>query len=106
MELAMEMAAKCWKRAMDENPEFVLAYLSACEGHLINNETVAGDSFRRVARLEGVILPRALHPNTWVSGPNAMKRMGWISKVGDVEPTELHNHMPIVSLWRSHLYGG
>jgi len=31
--------------------------------------------------------------------------MGWISPVTKVEPVQPHNHMPLVTLWKSNIFG-
>ena len=46
----------------------------------------------------------APHYNTWVSGINVLKRIGWIERVKKIEPVEMHNHMDSVTLWKSLLY--
>ena len=103
MEAAMAKGAACWKKAMDVSPEFVRGYLGHCEDLLLCNCTVAGDTFTKHCRKHGLVLPKGLHPNTWVYGPRFMEQIGWVTKLGKVTPTEDHNHMPVVTLWQSNL---
>ncbi|MDB4725917.1 hypothetical protein OAF54_00680 [bacterium] len=103
---ALWLAEKCWGKALAEAPDFVEQYLAICEEHLLEHEEVQGDVFRRLCKLRGLSLPPSLHHNTWVSGPMAMKKIGWITKIANVTPQEAHNHMPVVGMWKSNLFDG
>lgn len=105
MEYAMEMAEKCWGRAVMDSPDFVYKYLQCAEELLVRNMMVTGDQFRSFCDEQGVSLPDTLHHNTWVSGVRALQLMSWIEPVTKVTPEKSHNHMPEVTLWRSKLYG-
>ena len=103
MQAAMVLADKCWEKAYAKEPEFVEQYLSFAEELLTSKSEVQGDDFRFYCKSRGLVRPESLHPNVWVSGVRALKIIGWIDRIGKVEPTQLHNHMPTVTLWRSTL---
>ena len=103
MEEALSKGASCWKRAMDTAPEFVEGYLLHAENLLLCHEVVRGEQFTKNARDHGLVLPERLHHNTWVYGPRFLEQVGWVTKIGKVIPLEMHNHMPVVTLWRSNL---
>ena len=105
MENAMELADKCWKKAFATAPEFVEEYLSAAEQLLIEKQVVLGDEFKEYCATRKIFRPLTLHPNVWVSGVRVLKNLGWVYPMDKVEPTKAHNHMPVVTQWRSMLYG-
>lgn len=105
MEHAILLANDCWEKMSVKHPEFVEAYLEIAHDLLESKYMVQGDEFRDACRRAGLFLPPGVHPNAgWVSGVNALKNLGWISRIGDSEPTKPHNHMRTVTLWRSELY--
>lgn len=101
---ALELANKCWKKAYNTNPEFVEKYLELAETLLTSKRVVLGDEFRAHCRNNGLFRPSNLHPNVWVSGVRALKLMGWINPMHYAVPTQSHNHMPVVTQWKSTLY--
>ena len=103
MERAMAAAQSCWERALKQAPEFVDAYFRHCEHLPLCHDEINGDQFTKYCRKQGLNLPDGLHHNTWVSGVNAMESAGWITKVGKVVPTEMQNHMPGVTRWKSNV---
>jgi hypothetical protein len=105
MEHALDLADKCWGKAMAVEPEFVERYLELAEELLTNKPVVLGDEFREYCRKNLVFRPANLHPNVWVSGVRALEQIGWILKMGKVEPTQSHNHMPSVTMWKSTIFG-
>lgn len=105
MENAINMAEKCWEKAMSQSPEFVERYIELAEGLLITKPQVTGDEFREYCAVHGLRRPSNLHPNVWVSGVRALKSIGWIDPIAKVEPVKMHNHMPVVTMWRSNLFG-
>ena len=104
MELALELADKCWSKANNTNPEFVERYLELAEELLSSKPLVTGDEFREYCARSGLRRPKGLHPNVWVSGVRALKSLGWIHPVKKVEPVKAHNHMPSVTQWRSSFF--
>jgi hypothetical protein len=105
MENAMNLAETCWEKAMARNPDFVERYLELAEELLSSKLKVTGDEFREYCAKNGLNRPPNLHPNVWVSGVRALQTIGWISRLGKVEPVKMHNHMPSVTLWRSEIFG-
>ena len=105
MENALDLANKCWEKAYAVEPEFVEKYLALSEQLLTQKPLVTGDEFREYCRDNGLRRPSALHPNVWVSGVRVLKHLGWLERVGKVEPVKAHNHMPSVTLWKSKIYG-
>ena len=105
MKQALILADKCWGKAYRASPEFVEQYLEIMQSVLLVRPVVMGDEFRAQCELHGLRLPSNLHHNTWVSGARAMQHIGWISPVSKVEPVHTHNHMPLVTLWRSNIFG-
>jgi len=103
MSTALILADKCWEKAYSVEPEFVEQYLAFAEELLMSKREVQGDAFRSYCKDRGLVRPKSLHPNVWVSGVRALSQIGWIDRIGKVEPTQLHNHMPTVTLWRSTL---
>lgn len=106
MEHAMELADKCWEKAYKASPQFVERYLELAEQLLTSKPIITGDEFREYCRNNGLHRPAELHPNVWVSGVRTLKLIGWVARVGKVEPIKSHNHMPSVTLWKSTIYGG
>lgn len=104
MDEAMAQADRLWAKAMAVSPQFVEDYLTICEHLLIVKLEVQGDEFRSHCQRHGLIRPALLHPNVWVSGPRAMNKLGWITPMGKVIPTQAHNHMPSVTLWHSLIF--
>jgi len=102
---AMFLAGKCWEKAMNTNPEFVENYIELAEELLSIKPQVTGDEFREYCAKRGLRRPSDLHPNVWVSGVRALKQIGWIQSITKVEPVKMHNHMPVVTLWRSTIFG-
>lgn len=105
MEQALILADKCWGKAYRASPIFVEKYLEILQSFLLARPVVMGDEFRAHCELQGLRLPDNLHHNTWVSAARAMQHMGWISPVTKVEPAQPHNHMPLVTLWKSNIFG-
>lgn len=105
MQNAMALADKCWAKAWETHPDFVEQYLRHSEELLLSRQLVPGDEFRAHCGRRGLIRPAALHHNVWVSGPRALSHLGWIEKAGHREPEQFHNHMHIVTVWRSKIYG-
>jgi hypothetical protein len=105
IENAMGLAEKCWEKAISVNPEFVEKYLELSEELLSSKPQVTGDEFREHCADNGLRRPPNLHPNVWVSGVRALKAIGWIEPIAKVEPVKMHNHMPVVTLWRSTIFG-
>lgn len=104
MDNALTLANQCWAKAMKAEPEFVEKYLACAEQLLMHKPIVLGDEFREFCAKNGVYRPKTLHPNVWVSGVRALKFLGWIHPMGKVEPTKAHNHMPLVTQWKSLLF--
>ena len=105
MESALQLADKCWKKANETEPAFVEEYLKLAEQLLTSKPIVLGDEFRNYCSKNKLFRPETLHPNVWVSGVRALKHIGWIHPIGKVEPTQSHNHMPVVTQWHSMIYG-
>lgn len=106
MQDALDLADKCWSKAVNTSPLFVERYLELAEELLSSKLLVTGDEFREYCRNNHLFRPPELHHNVWVSGVRALKLMGWIYPVQKVEPVKRHNHMPSVTLWRSGLFNG
>jgi hypothetical protein len=104
MEHAIELAEGLWAKAYAAEPEFVEQYLRIAEALLLSKPEVAGDEFRERCAESGLRRPKTLHPNVWVSGVLALKRLGWIKQKAKVVPQKAHNHMPSVTLWTSMLF--
>lgn len=104
MKNAMALADKCWSKAKQAEPRFVEGYLLVAEQLLLSKPVVNGDEFRKACELQGLRRPANLHPNVWVSGPNALARIGWTTKLGKTIPKEMHNHMNLVTQWHSNIY--
>ena len=102
---AMELAEKCWNKALHRAPSFVERYFECAEELLLERPLVMGDEFREYCARNLLFLPNNLHHNTWVSGVTALKEIGWIRPVGKSEPSKSHNHMDLVTMWRSEIYG-
>jgi hypothetical protein len=101
---AMYMAASCWEKAMRISPIFVMRYLAIAEQELTFRKQVQGDFFCKNCKKLGLYLPPTLDSNTWASGVTRLEEIGWITALGKVVPTEMHNHMPLVTLWKSNIY--
>ena len=51
-------------------------------------------------------MPDPHHHNVWGSMVASLRKMGWIEKIGMVEPTTKHTHINAVCQWESKLYRG
>lgn len=105
IENAMELADKCWGKAYSVAPQFVERYFELAHQLLESKPQVTGDEFCEYCANNRLFRPAHLHPNVWVSGVRVLQNLGWITKMGKVEPVKMHNHMPSVTLWRSNVYG-
>ena len=106
MDIALDLAQKCWGKACKKEPQFVEEYLANAEQLLATKPIVLGDEFRDYCKKNSLFLPMTLHHNTWVSGVKALQIIGWIDPITKVEPMKTHNHMDKVTMWRSNLYDG
>lgn len=104
MENAIELAAKCWTSAIQKEPDFVISYLKFAETLLLAKPKVLGDEFRSYCLENKLYRPTSLHHNVWVSGVKALQNLGWIYPIGKVTPTQPHNHMTDVTLWKSMIF--
>ena len=104
MEKALLMADRCWEKAHQTAPEFVERYLELAEELLLTKPTVRGDEFKSYCNTHKLARDSRLHPNVWVSGVRALQSLDWIRPIKKVEPVEVHNHMPSVTLWRSEVF--
>jgi len=104
MKNAMQLASKCWSKAMSVEPEFVEAYFRNAELLLSTSSEVRGHDFKDFCTRRGLSRPSSLHHNVWVSGVGALEKLGWIRKDGYVTPAASHNHMPVVNKWTSLIY--
>tara|TARA_R110000765_G_scaffold208631_2_gene313764 strand:- start:689 stop:2185 length:1497 start_codon:yes stop_codon:yes gene_type:complete len=101
---AMALADKCWGKALTVDPGFVRQYFEITERYLLTKPVVNGDEFTKACRLRGLRLSPDLHHNVWVSGVKVLATIGWITQIRKVIPQEAHNHMPVVTQYRSNLY--
>lgn len=101
---AITLANKCWAKAIAKEPDFVEKYLEFAEELLKTKPAVLGDEFRHYCADKKLFRPSTLHHNVWVSGVKALQSIGWINPIKKVEPTQSHNHMPSVTMWRSEIY--
>jgi hypothetical protein len=104
MENAIDLAAKCWDKAIRVEPDFVVEYLSCAEELLTQKPKVMGDEFRAYCLDRKLYRPSTLHHNVWVSGVTVLHSIGWIQPIGKVIPQQSHNHMPEVTLWKSMIF--
>jgi len=105
IEEAMVLADKCWRKAIRSEPRFVEQYLECAEDLLRTRPIVLGDEFRSHCKRRMIFLPKALHHNTWGSVVRALNIIGWITPISKVEPSQRHNHMESVTLWKSKILG-
>lgn len=106
MEMALNLADKCWEKANKTNPAFVERYLELAEELLSAKPLVTGDEFREYCANKLLFRPKELHPNVWVSGVRVLHSLGWTTPLQKVEPVKAHNHMPSVRQWRSEIFYG
>ena len=104
MENAIDLAAKCWDKAIRVEPDFVVEYLVCAEELLTQKPKVMGDEFRAYCLDRKLYRPSTLHHNVWVSGVTVLNSIGWIQPIGKVIPQQSHNHMPEVTLWKSMIF--
>ena len=104
MENAIDLAAKCWDKAIRVEPDFVVEYLVCAEELLTQKPKVMGDEFRAYCLDRKLYRPSTLHHNVWVSGVTVLHSIGWIQPIGKVIPQQSHNHMPEVTLWKSMIF--
>jgi len=90
MENAIDLAAKCWDKAIRVEPDFVVEYLSCAEELLTQKPKVMGDEFRAYCLDRKLYRPSTLHHNVWVSGVTVLHSIGWIQPLGKVIPDQLN----------------
>lgn len=87
------------------HPEFIEQYLTLSRQLLLSKAFVQGDEFCAYCRAHGLELPPGVSHNVWVGLPRVLwKKYAWIEPRGKVEPQQMHNHMPTVTLWRSLIF--
>jgi hypothetical protein len=70
--------------------------------YLASNRYLEGGKLCAFCRSQGMADPH--HHNVWGSMLSSLRKMGWIEKVGMVEPTTQHTHINSVCLWESKLF--
>jgi len=94
IELVRDNEEDSWKQAY---------YLLAIR-FLNVHSTFEGGALVAYCRDSGLGNPH--HPNVWPSMVSQLRKLGWIEKVGDVEPTTRYCHAKSVTLWSSRIYNG
>ena len=103
---------------MDERHEFIAAeierayvnadddwkkeYYHNAANYLATNRYVEGGKICAFCRAQGMADPH--HHNVWGAMMTSLRKLGWVEKVGMVEPTTKHTHINQVCQWESKLF--
>jgi hypothetical protein len=82
--------------------EWKKQYYHNAARYLAKNRYLEGGHLCAFCRSQGMADPH--HHNVWGSMLAALRKLGWIEKVGMVEPTTKHTHINSVCQWESKLY--
>jgi|TARA_X000001388_G_scaffold23937_1_gene16438 hypothetical protein len=103
---------------MDERHEFIAAeierayvnadddwkkeYYHNAASYLAKNRYVEGGKICAFCREQGMADPH--HHNVWGAMITSLKKLGWVEKIGMIEPTTKHTHINQVCQWESKLF--
>ena len=93
--------------------EIERAYVNADEGwkeeyytnaanYLAENHYIEGGDICAYCRAQGMSNPH--HHNVWGAMITSLQKLGWIEKVGMVQPTTKHTHINAVCQWESKVF--
>ena len=80
------------------------AYYHNAAEYRSKNKIVEGGKLCAFCRERG--MPDPHHHNVWGAMVASLQKMGWIEKVGMIQPTTKHTHINAVCQWESKLYRG
>jgi len=90
-------------RARENEPdEWKQNYYHHAARYLARNRFVEGGKVCAYCREQGMSEPH--HHNVWGAMVSSLRRLGWVTKVGMIEPTTRHTHINEVCQWESNLY--
>tara|TARA_Y100001951_G_C11128091_1_gene176658 strand:+ start:191 stop:508 length:318 start_codon:yes stop_codon:yes gene_type:complete len=90
-------------RAWENEPnEWKKDYYRHAANYLSKNQYVEGGKICAFCRKQGMEEPH--HHNVWGAMIASLRKMGWMDKVGMVEPTTKHTHINEVCQWESKLF--
>ena len=86
----------------NEKSQWKKDYYSSAATYLSSHEYMEGGKLCAYCRNLGMGEPH--HHNVWGAMLNSLRKMGWITKAGMVEPTTKHTHINAVCQWKSNLF--
>lgn len=86
----------------NESDEWKKLYYHHAAVYLSTHQYVEGGKICAYCRKQGMENPH--HHNVWGAMMSSLRRMGWIHKIGMVQPTTKHTHIERVCEWESKLY--
>ena len=78
------------------------AYYHNAAEYLSKNKIIEGGKLCAFCHERG--MPDPHHHNVWGAMVASLRKMGWIEKVGMIQPTTKHTHINAVCQWESKLY--
>ena len=76
-------------------------YINAAS-YLAENRYIEGGSICAYCRAQGMSNPH--HHNVWGAMVTSLRKLGWIEKIGTVQPTTKHTHIDAVCQWESKIF--
>jgi hypothetical protein len=90
-------------RAHESEPnEWKKDYYENAAKYLAKNRYIEGGKICAYCREQGMSEPH--HHNVWGAMIASLRKLGWVTKVGMIEPTTKHTHINSVCQWESNLY--
>jgi len=90
-------------RAHESEPnEWKKDYYENAAKYLAKNRYIEGGKICVYCREQGMSEPH--HHNVWGAMIASLRKLGWVTKVGMIEPTTKHTHINSVCQWESNLY--
>ena len=90
-------------RAHESDPnEWKKDYYENAAKYLAKNRYIEGGKICAYCREQGMSEPH--HHNVWGAMIASLRKLGWVTKVGMIEPTTKHTHINSVCQWESNLY--
>jgi len=91
------------ERAYENEPdEWKKQYYQNAAQYLAENRYLEGGKLCAFCRDRGMKEPH--HHNGWGAMVASLRKLGWVEKIGMVEPTTKHTHINAVCQWESKLY--
>lgn len=96
------IAAEIERAYVNADDDWKKEYYQNAANYLAKNRYVEGGKICAFCRSQGMADPH--HHNVWGAMMSSLKKLGWVEKIGMVEPTTKHTHINQVCQWESKLF--